>query len=311
MAACFCNRYTKSSAGFVDYDCAVDWWGLGTLVFEMIFGCIPDWNRSQRTISAMAVEQLTMDFSAGTGITTTLHDFPDIDDTHEYRWAADPAQQLMAWHAITTERTTTGAAIGSPVVIQLQPPSFVSNDPVEEIRQSIVATWACEPLLAPLVRDPSFASGRACNADHFTAEMMMQRKVLEMEQQELWEAKSFIVDLLRIDPVRRLSGSSPEKVQNHLFFNSAVSGARQVDWAAIAIGSAAPGDVDFDRRLGFVESLESIFSGHVTDDELDDMINYRADAPYSSPTMQRRGESKLRGDEDTLTDEQQQLFSAF
>ena len=318
MAALFCHRFSKnvnpeSSVGFVDYDCAVDWWGLGTLVFEMIFGCIPDWNRSQRTISPIAIEQLTKEFSAVTGITTpTLNDFSENDDSHEYRWAADPTQQLMAWFAVSSARTMCdgiGASIDSHVVIH--PSSFSANNPVAEIKQSIVATWDCETLLAPLLRDPSLTSGRACNADHLTAEMMMQRKLVEMEQHELWEAKSFIEDLLCIDPALRLSGSYPDKVRSHLFFNSAVPGSRQVDWAAIATGSAVPGDVDFDRRLGFVEALESVLSGPVSDDEIDDMINFHTDAPCSSPNKRVLAESKIGSCDDSLTDEQQQLFSAF
>jgi hypothetical protein len=82
------------------------------------------------------------------------------------------------------------------------------------------------------------------------------------------------------------------------------------------MGVAAPGDVDFDRRLGFVESLESALSVRVSDDDLDDMIQFRADTTTSSssgPLSNDRAnkESNACGDEDSLTDEQQQLFSAF
>ena len=316
MASCYsfsCSSKgeAKGSAGLVKYDCAVDWWGLGTLVFEMIFGCIPDWNRSQPMLSPIAREQLCKEFSTATGLPA---DVADLSDINEYRWAADPAQQLLAWFAITAFPERKEESIDSAAIVV--PTAFSTNDLDAEIKEAIFATWGCAPLFTLHIRDPSVDDGSDCNLDHLTAEMRMQRKLVDMEQHELWEAKSFIEDLLCIHPVHRLNGSSPEKVRSHLFFHSAVPGARRVDWAAIEMGVAAPGDVDFDRRLGFVESLESVLSVRVSDDDLDDMIQFRADTTTSSssgPLLNDRAnkESNACGDEDSLTDEQQQLFSAF
>ena len=86
-----------------------------------------------------------------------------------------------------------------------------------------------------------------------------------------------------------------------------------MDWDAIEMGVAAPGDEDFDRRLGFVESLESALSVHIRDDEIDDLIQFRADTTSSSCALSNDRaykESNTCGD-DSLTDEQQQLFSTF
>ena len=221
----------------------------------MVFGSIPDWNRTKDNLLTSSREYLLKEYenSNDLKLTNTLKIIVNERISSNYSWSADPGQHLLSWFAIHKSNT----------------PEKKECQALIEIRGAISATWSCEPLFSDFLGDCSPFPER----EYVTAEMMMHRKLREIERRELFEAKGFIQELLQVVPSRRLNGSTPEAVKGHAFFNSSEPGARRIDWGAIANGSAPPADEDFDRSLGCIELLGREF-GALSDEDVDALTDF-------------------------------------
>eukprot|EP00597_Dinobryon_sp_UTEXLB2267_P002659 CAMPEP_0170068326 /NCGR_PEP_ID=MMETSP0019_2-20121128/7338_1 /TAXON_ID=98059 /ORGANISM="Dinobryon sp., Strain UTEXLB2267" /LENGTH=392 /DNA_ID=CAMNT_0010275933 /DNA_START=1770 /DNA_END=2948 /DNA_ORIENTATION=+ len=256
----------------VGYDCISDWWGLGTVVWEMVIGTIPDWNRSLNNLSKDVRRVLWDEFVSSHGGTLPDMQYNDERSSEEYEWHVDVGQQLLAWWASKLPSSSSSSSSSSSEICYYN----------KEFLKCIQETWHLpDDFLL------SIPASSACS--HWTAERLMQFKIFDLERKQLAEAKQFISDLLIVDPTQRLNGCHRrEDLLTHRFFQSAVSGARRVDWSIVRQNLGNKG----------LENMGLLEKGVCVDD--------------SHEGCRREGSREREvEEEETLSAEQQQLFQAF